>query len=148
MRRALYWMLPLSLTIVATIIFTAGFASFIRGDIGTPVMPVQSRAGINVPPRGTIAPLVLGDSLARGTGDETGLGIGGRLAADLKQMRVSQRPVVNLAVNGARTADLLRQLDSANVRTLIAESNVVIVSIGGNDLWGSEANAKPRSFST
>ena len=39
-------------------------------------------------------------------------------------------------MNGAQTKDLEAQLDSRSVQTLIAESNVVIISIGGNDLWG------------
>ena len=49
-------------------------------------------------------------------------------------------------MNGARTRDLEQQLASHNVQTLIAQSNVVIVSIGGNDLWGDNnwRNAPPR----
>jgi lysophospholipase L1-like esterase len=93
--------------------------------------PVRAAA-----PANKIAPLVLGDSLARGQGDDTGLGIGGRLVEELKKSRVNVQPAVNLAVNGAFTKDLEAQLDSRNVQTLIEQSNVVIISIGGNDLWG------------
>ena len=39
-------------------------------------------------------------------------------------------------MNGARTPDLLALLDRPNIRQLLRESNVIIVSIGGNDLWG------------
>ncbi len=46
-----------------------------RGDTGTAVNVAPSRAQ-ETAPRNTIAPLVVGDSLARGTGDESGLGIG------------------------------------------------------------------------
>jgi lysophospholipase L1-like esterase len=48
-----------------------------------------------------------------------------------------------LAINGARTGDLLQQLKSHNVRVLLAESNVIIVSIGGNDLWGDNWRSAP-----
>jgi lysophospholipase L1-like esterase len=148
MRRLSFWFLPLTAAIVAALTFGAGFYSFLRGDTGTPVNIVTpSRIEANAPPRATVVPLVVGDSLARGTGDESGLGIGGRLVEELRQRKVPVRNAVNLAVNGARSRDLEQQLESRNVRVLIAESNVVIVSIGGNDLWGDATNwrnAPPR----
>ena len=145
MRRFLTWYLPLLAAVAGGAIFAGGFYAYLTGRLGTvvgePTRPVSAQA-----PRGLVVPLILGDSLARGTGDETGLGIGGRLAAELKKRRIQAKPATNLAVNGARTADLLRQLDSRNVRTVIAESNVIIISIGANDLWGGTdwRNAPPR----
>lgn len=135
MRRFLLWYLPLTIALIATAIFGAGFYSFLRGDIGVPVAPVTAPIRANAPSV-KIVPLVLGDSLARGQGDDTGLGIGGRLVEELKKAHVPVQPSVNLAVNGALTKDLETQLDSRSVQTLIAQSNVVIISIGGNDLWG------------
>jgi lysophospholipase L1-like esterase len=145
-RRFLVWYLPLTAAIVAAILFGAGFYSFLRGDIGTSVS-IASPTRVNVSsPRQQIAPMILGDSLGRGTGDESGLGIGGRLVDELRRRNVNTKNIVNVAVNGARTRDLIQQLDSHNVQTLIAESNVIIVSIGGNDLWGDNnwRNAPPR----
>jgi len=135
MRRFFLWYLPLATALFATAIFGAGFYSFLRGDIGEPVAPVRGPIAATAP-RAKIAPIVLGDSLARGQGDDTGLGIGGRVVDDLKKAHVPVQPAINLAVNGALTKDLETQLDSRSVQTLIAESNVVIISIGGNDLWG------------
>ena len=135
MRRAFYWFIPLIVALVAAAAFGAGFYSFLTGDTGQPVnrsMPTPA----SVTPATTIAPIILGDSLARGAGDATGLGIGGRLDAELKRRRVAARETVNIAVSGARTPDLLRRLESANVRRLLGEANVIILSIGGNDLWG------------
>ena len=126
-------------------IFANGFYSFARGETGTAVDVAPSRRAAAAPPAGTIAPITLGDSLAKGTGDETGLGIGGRLVDDLRQRKFKTNNIVNLAVNGARTVDLLQELQGHNVRVLLAESNVIIVSIGGNDLWGDNfRNAPPR----
>jgi lysophospholipase L1-like esterase len=145
-RRFLVWYLPLTAAIVAAILFGAGFYSFLRGDIGTSVS-IASPTRVNVSsPRQQIAPMILGDSLGRGTGDESGLGIGGRLVDELRRRNVNTKNIVNVAVNGARTRDLIQQLDSHNVQTLVAESNVIIVSIGGNDLWGDNnwRNAPPR----
>jgi lysophospholipase L1-like esterase len=148
MRRFRYWILPLAAAVVAALTFGAGFYSFLRGDTGSPVtlVPPSGPRAPSSAPRGMIVPIVLGDSLARGTGDETGLGIGGRLVAELRRRRMPVSNAVNLAVNGAKTHDLEEQLTGHSVRTLVAESNVIIVSIGGNDLWGESnfRNAMPR----
>lgn len=136
MRRVLLWYLPLVISLSATAVFGYGFVNFLQGRIGEPVDWLPARTATAEAPRNVIAPIILGDSLARGTGDETGLGIGGRLSDEMKRRRIPSKNVVNIAVNGARTADLTRQLESHNVRSLIGQANVVIISIGGNDLWG------------
>src|SRR5438874_8005447 len=129
MRRFLVWYLPLTSAIAAAILFGAGFYSFLRGDIGTSVSIASPSRVAPSAPRQQIAPIILGDSLARGTGDESGLGIGGRFVDELKRRHVNTKNIVNIAVNGARSRDLIQQLASHNVQTLIAQSNVVIVSI-------------------
>ena len=136
MRRFIYWFLPLTAALLAAVAFGTGFYSYLSGDTGKPVDFLPRAETAPAAPQREVAAIVLGDSLGRGAGDPTGLGIGGRLDAELKRRNHAARETVNIAVNGARTADLLRQLESANVRRLLAEANVVIVSIGGNDLWG------------
>jgi lysophospholipase L1-like esterase len=138
MRRALQWYVPIGVALIASAVFAAGFYSFVTGDTGEPVASAPSRlsAATIQPSRGQIVTLVIGDSLARGTGDESGLGIGGRLVEDLRKSRSNVKPPINIAVNGARTRDVEEQLKSHNVQVLIAQSNVIVVSIGGNDLWG------------
>lgn len=131
------WYVPIGFALLSGAVFAAGFYSFVRGDIGERVMqPVAAARQVAQPSRAAITPLILGDSLARGTGDETGLGIGGRLVDELQKTRPNVKKAVNIAVNGSRTADLEAQLRSPNVQTLIGESNVIVISIGGNDLWG------------
>lgn len=73
---------------------------------------------------------LVGDSLAYGTGDETGRG---GIAGYLKQ----ELPVLtrNLAVSGAQTSDLTRKLQQASVRQAVAEADAIILSIGANDLF-------------
>src|ERR1700680_4748289 len=144
MRRLLFWYVPIGAALISAAVFADGFYSFMRGETGSPVNLGPLRSVQASAPRNVIAPLVVGDSLARGTGDESGLGIGGRLVDELHRRHITTQNVVNLAINGARTADLLRQLDSRNVRVLAAQANVIIVSIGGNDLWGDNwRNAMP-----
>jgi len=135
-RRLFYWYAPIGAALIACAVFGAGFYSFVTGDTGEAVASAPRETRVAAP-RAEVAPLVIGDSLARGTGDETGLGIGGRLVDELKKTHVSVKPQINIAVNGYRTKDVEEQLKSRNVQTLIAQSNVIVVSIGGNDLWGS-----------
>src|SRR5436305_10583402 len=138
MRRALYWFVPMTAAAIAAVLFAAGFVDYLRGDVGEPVT-LAPRTTESTPPRGILSPLVLGDSLARGAGDSSGLGIGGRLLDELHHRRIHTRNVANIAINGARTADVLQQLESHNVQEVVAQANVIVLSIGGNDLW-TDAN--------
>lgn len=140
MRRFLLWTLPLSAALIAVAVFAWGFTAYLRGDTGTPLdlaAPPRAGAAAAAAPSEMVAPILLGDSLARGAGDEQGLGISGRLDQELRRRSLRARRTVNLGVNGARTPDLLGELDRPNVQQLLREANVVILSIGGNDLWGS-----------
>lgn len=146
MRRFLYWYVPLGAALMATAIFATGLYSYVRGDTGEPVnvsTPVARSLKPAAVSQGIVVPIILGDSLARGTGDESGLGIGGRFVDDLRKRHIHSKDIINLGINGARSADLLQQLDHKNVRTLLAESNAIIISIGGNDLWGDNLRSAP-----
>lgn len=71
--------------------------------------------------------LVLGDSLARGTGSTDGLSIVERaLKADGR--------VYNLSTEGLRMEGLLPFLNSDQVLMAIKEADDIFISIGGNDL--------------
>ena len=136
MRRFLFWHLPIGTSLVAASIFAWGFITYLRGDTGAPVDFIPAATPAQQTPRALVAPLLLGDSLARGAGDERGLGIAGRLDDELRRRGIRARRTYNLGVNGARTQDLLRQLDAPNVQELLRQSNTIVISIGGNDLWG------------
>lgn len=136
MRRFLFWYLPLGVSLFAAAIFAWGFVAYLRGDTGTPVELPPRTEPVAQAPNTIIAPILLGDSLARGAGDETGMGISGRLDDELRRRGVHAQRTYNLGVNGARTQDLIRQLDAPNVQQLLAQSNTILISIGGNDLWG------------
>jgi lysophospholipase L1-like esterase len=146
MRRALYWFLPVTAAVVAVVLFAGGFLTYLRGDLGDRVT-VAARPLSSDAPRDRIVPLVLGDSLARGAGDESGLGIGGRLVDELRRRHIAVNDAANLAINGARTGDVLQQLESHNVRAIIGQSNLIVLSIGGNDLWTDNnwRNGTPRN---
>jgi lysophospholipase L1-like esterase len=145
MRRFLFWYLPVGISLIAATVFAYGFVAYVRGDTGSPVDTASSRTPPPAAPTAMISPMILGDSLARGAGDEAGLGIAGRLDEELRRRKIRARRTVNVGVNGSRTRDLLEVIDRPNVKRLLAESNVIIVSIGGNDLWGGNdwRNAAP-----
>lgn len=71
--------------------------------------------------------LIVGDSTAFGTGasrvEET---LAGRFAHDFPDVEV-----INYAVNGSRTKDVMSQLKRADGKRF----NLVLISTGGNDVW-------------
>ena len=77
---------------------------------------------------GPLRVLVIGDSVAHGAGDETGRGIAGAL----DRMLTHAAPVANYGINGARTLDVMRAMSAFPIET----ADVVVMSIGGNDLYG------------
>jgi lysophospholipase L1-like esterase len=83
--------------------------------------------------------LIAGDSVAHGAGDASGRGIGGFVAG------IAHVQVVNLGINGARTANVLRDFSRPSSLAALRVADVVIVSIGGNDLFGDPL---ARLFST
>ena len=78
--------------------------------------------------------LFLGDSLAKGTGDETGKGFPGDLSEALKKTTSKEVVVDNQAVDGLESAGLLEQLQSQRLVKTIADSDLIFISIGGNDV--------------
>jgi lysophospholipase L1-like esterase len=133
-----FWMfgLPAGTALLAGGLFSAGFYMVLTGRLGE---RVSSPASTTLAPAagGRMAILFLGDSLARGTGDESAAGIAGALDDEMNRRHMEHSKPVNLAVNGAKTRDLLRLLDARNVTNIASASQVIFVSIGGNDLFGA-----------
>ncbi|MDN4601890.1 GDSL-type esterase/lipase family protein [Paenibacillus sp. F6_3S_P_1C] len=84
---------------------------------------------------GKIRMAVIGDSLARGTGDDEGLGFVRRAGNLLKDQGYDVQVLNNLGVNGLRTDALLNKLDEQGVRYVLQQSNFILLSIGANDLF-------------
>jgi len=136
------WRLPASIAVAATLVFAGGFWLALRGSLGKPLgqEPPTPRAAAPPPDRkGESLLLVLGDSLARGTGDESGRGFAGDVLDGLRKRRPVQ--IANLAVNGAESPEVRELVESANVRSLAGGAAWILLSVGGNDL----SHAAPRA---
>jgi lysophospholipase L1-like esterase len=138
-RRLLLWFLPAALGVLAAGVLAVGAAAGFSGRLGERVgegplaLPTPAAAPV-VPASGAFRVAALGDSLTRGTGDAAGGGgYPERVAAALRKTGLTVS-VDNLAVDGAETGDLLRKMDDAAVKERIAGANLILLSIGGNDL--------------
>jgi lysophospholipase L1-like esterase len=141
-RRTLLWFFPATLGLATAGVFAAGFAVALKGRLGEPVDPsapsappvAAAPAAAAMPGTGAFRIVALGDSLTRGAGDATGGGgYPERVAAALrKEGRLVT--VENLAVDGSETGDFLRKMEDTAVKERIAAANLILLSIGGNDL--------------
>jgi lysophospholipase L1-like esterase len=79
--------------------------------------------------------MALGDSLTKGTGDESGEGgYVGKAAKKLEALWKKPVRVYNQAINGWRAESLLNSLEEPNIQNLIKQSDIVLLTIGANDL--------------
>ncbi|HEV7241073.1 MAG TPA: GDSL-type esterase/lipase family protein [Thermoanaerobaculia bacterium] len=88
---------------------------------------------------GILRAVVLGDSVARGAGDERGLGIAGSLDQQFQTLGIRAATVANLGINGARTFNVGKLLEKGTTKSAVRTADVIVLSIGGNDLYGDSA---------
>jgi len=148
-RRLLLWFLPATLGLATAGVFAAGFAAALKGRLGEPVdpsappVPAPAPAAAAATGSGAFRIVALGDSLTRGAGDAAGGGgYPERVAAALRKEGRTVA-VDNLAVDGAETGDFLRKMEEAGVAQRVAAADLILVSIGGNDLSHSLRSAVP-----
>jgi len=135
------WTAPLAVGIAAALLFGGGFVLAVRGTTGQPLgeppLPKPTAAPSSAAKDGVFRILVVGDSLAKGTGDETGKGFAVNVLEAFRKKGPAE--ITNLAVNGMDSPEVLSLVESANVRALTAGANLILVSVGGNDLSHSLA---------
>lgn len=78
--------------------------------------------------------LVMGDSLAKGTGDENGKGFGGYFSDYLKSKKNKNVKTDNIAINGDVSNGLLKVVQNKDNNDLIKNANIIFISIGGNEI--------------
>jgi len=78
--------------------------------------------------------LILGDSIAKGTGDEKGKGLSGYLPESFKNDTSKEILINNAGIDGLESLGLLEQLQSKRLDKSVVDSDFIVVSIGGNDI--------------
>ncbi|MFB5759162.1 GDSL-type esterase/lipase family protein [Paenibacillus medicaginis] len=134
------WRITSTLSIAATLLLIYGFAAAVAGNLSpAPVSPpaaAPESGQVPSPAAGNeIRAVAIGDSLARGTGDDSGSGFVRRAVDLLDKNGMHAKLINNLGINGLTTDALLTRLDETGVQYVLKEANVIMLSIGGNDLF-------------
>jgi lysophospholipase L1-like esterase len=141
------WRTVGTVSLLATILFAGGFAYAVRTILnpasGAGEQPAARQSGgaeetAHAGPlaaKAKINIVALGDSLTAGTGDVSGKGYVGRLKDKLAEQLAKPVYVLNnLAVPGYRTDQLLQQLQDKTVLDAVRQADIVLLTIGGNDV--------------
>lgn len=134
------WRITSTLSCAATLLLIYGFVAAVAGNLSpAPVSPpaaAPESGQAPSPAAGTeIRAVAIGDSLARGTGDDSGSGFVRRTVDLLDKNGMNAKLINNLGINGLTTDALLTRLDETGVQYVLKEANVIMLSIGGNDLF-------------
>ncbi|WP_379970731.1 SGNH/GDSL hydrolase family protein [Ectobacillus sp. sgz5001026] len=127
----------LAVTTAALVLFAFGFTIAVKDVLNPKASAITKQSAVTAETKkpDTLQIISLGDSLTRGVGDNEGLGYIGRLRSSLETDYKQKVALNNLAVSGARTPELLKQLSDNGVRYSISRANVIMITIGGNDVF-------------
>jgi lysophospholipase L1-like esterase len=142
MYKKIIWFSLLTLAVICSFIFISGFIlslSITNSKTATNNSKIETNIPIN---NKTSLPsssnsyniLVMGDSLAKATGDEKGLGFINDFVNLQKLKTTKNVNVDNIAVNGDKSIDLLRVIENKAAWQTIENSKIIFISIGGNEL--------------
>ncbi|MDQ0111454.1 GDSL-type esterase/lipase family protein [Paenibacillus harenae] len=146
-RSRLLWPLLAGLTAASTVCLLLGFGWAVK-DMLYPAMAEVGPELATKPETDEALPLeeateirivAFGDSLTKGTGDTTGEGYVKLAAAGLRdKLGKPVRIINNLAINGMLTRELSEKLElGSGYRQAIKGANLILFTIGGNDLFQS-----------
>lgn len=128
----------LLITIASFCLFAYGFVSGVNDVLNPKASNLIKKTDVVAKEKkktGTLQIVSLGDSLTRGVGDKEGVGYIGRMKEDLQKDYKQKVALTNLAVSGAKMPDLLKQIESSGAQYSIKQADVIVLTIGGNDLF-------------
>lgn len=141
MFKNLRWKLILLLSIISTLTLIIGFATALSISSAPPKeiskTDTTTEAGnpkLNESDKNSYNILVLGDSLAKGTGDEKGRGFSGYFSDYWKTKISKEIAINNLAINGDVSSGLLNVIQESQTLSYVKGSDIIFVSIGGNEI--------------
>jgi len=135
----LLWRTAGLLSFVSFLLFATGFVLALNPQQLAPAKkavpaPAPEKAA-PLPAEGIQKVVALGDSLTRGAGDANGQGYAGLVRQSLEKKFGKSISFSNLAINGQESPDLVKQLSQEQVKRQLAEANLILFTIGGNDLF-------------
>ncbi|KAB2358816.1 SGNH/GDSL hydrolase family protein [Bacillus toyonensis] len=128
----------LLITIASFCLFAYGFVSGVNDVLNPKASSLIKKTDVVAKEKkktGTLQVVSLGDSLTRGVGDKEGIGYIGRMKENLQKDYKQKVALTNLAVSGAKMPDLLKQIESSGAQYSIKQADVIVLTIGGNDLF-------------
>jgi lysophospholipase L1-like esterase len=137
MLKNLRWKFILLISVISTITLVTGFASALSISSAPPkeiTKTENEKSKTDELDKNSYNILVLGDSLAKGTGDEKGLGFPGYFSDYLKTKVSKEIKINNLAVNGDVSSGLLNIIQEEQTLSYIKGSDMIFISIGGNEI--------------
>lgn len=82
----------------------------------------------------SVSLLIMGDSIAKGTGDETGKGFSFYLQDYFKNQTPKEVVANTIGIDGLQTNGLLELVHDEKLKPALAAADLLLISIGGNDL--------------
>lgn len=133
------WRITGFISAISTLLLLFGFLYAVF-DIGYPAYSAGEQTSTKPTKEestkaGTWDVTAIGDSLAKGTGDDTGAGFARRSVDLLNKQGISSKLVNNLGINGLTTKELLPMLKEQGVSYALKQAGIIVLSIGGNDLF-------------
>jgi lysophospholipase L1-like esterase len=122
--------------VLSTIFLIAGFVFGVKEILLPQVQtakPTAPSENVSVSKNGLL--LGLGDSLTRGIGDSTGKGYIGRLKQIMESKNQAKLSMINLAVSGQTSPQLVNQINDTQTQNFIKKANWITITIGSNDLF-------------
>lgn len=93
---------------------------------------------------GVLRVVVIGDSLAAGTGDPDGKGIPGNLEDELRG-RAATVEVKNYGVAGNTTEDVLGRMQNDDIKNDLTTADAIVLSVGANNVF-QDPEARARAI--
>ena len=142
MLKNIIWYTVTTISIIGIIILSIGFYKAISltsgantsTQISNDTIDNQESNDPTVKTSNSIILTIVGDSVAKGTGDETGKGFAGNISNIMNSKTSKEVKIENLGIDGFRSSNLLEQIKTGKLDSLLKTSDFILISIGGNDL--------------
>jgi len=136
------WLTLLVVAVISSLVFISGFITSLAITNSSRITnKAKTNTNVTPDPKASVAAssnsyniLIMGDSLAKATGDEKGLGFTNDFVNLERLKNTKEVKVDNIAVNGDKSINLLQIIENKMAWKAIEDSKIIFISIGGNEL--------------